>query len=210
MSRRWTESEDMLVETMLQQGSSVVAVAQKTRRTYAGVRTRLVRNGSSIRKERARPASEVRNRGQVAALFGVCPMTAHRWITLGWLAARRNGAWSRRKAVRHDLHYLITDDALMEFIDRRETWVSWDAAKITDADWREYAMEIRASARGEWVLLKDFARSLGRPYTTVFGWWQRGLMDRLTMLRHGRQVYIWSADLKTFIPPRRPANANRP
>lgn len=182
---------------VLSQGKTLAAAARKV-----GIRLTtaygLASAGGGVRAIRRDSLMAVRTLAQVAALLGVCWDRVADWAATGDLAVRRNGT-VRSGGRRIKRHYLVTDDALLAFLGRRELWPQWDVDGISDADWREYARDLRAAAGGSWVRLDVWAQRCYYSPTTVRRWARLGLVPSVKGL-HGAW-YAWSADLDAFVPP---------
>lgn len=196
--RIWTEDEAVLIELMLQNGSSVVRIASKLRRTVAAVESFM-----TVRKLRAKQLRQgVWTMTAVARLFGVSQATVATWIQRKWLRAQRNNAATRRRnrTARSAAHYLINDDAIQAIIERRETWPAWEPEFMGDANWKDYAEDVRRAAGGHWMTTWEVAQQFGYSRTTVKHWRETGKMTAITMIVYDGRYYYWSADFTHWRP----------
>jgi len=210
MTRRaWTEDERLTVAAMLQDGHSLTTIARKVNRTIRAIYTYMERRAdANIKALRAADGATVRSARQVALLFGVTDMMVLGWIERGWIKARRNGTYvktgkrgPRRASKQARARFLITDDALVTFIERRDLWPAWSPLLMTDRDWQAYAVDVRANAGGHWIATKELAARYGYDADTVNGWYRLGHTAGIESVRVGNGRYFWSADLAGFVPP---------
>jgi transposase len=201
-NRLWTEDEKALVDVMLQEGASVPQIARKTKRTVEAIYRLASREQTPIDAIRDRRGARVRTAFEVGTFMGVSHHMVARWISYGLLDAARNNACAKRfsQQRRGAPHYLITDQALMRFVEQRNTWMAWTVDRMTDADWRMYAERLRTDAGGYWMSLSEVAERYIVGYTTAVGWRLRGYMAGVTTARYGRTHYFWSADLEGWEP----------
>lgn len=141
------------LQSLIQNGMSVVLAARQLGRTRDAIYEAVFRHGDTIAALRG-ATYRTRSLNQVAALFGVSHPVVRGWVAQRWLAASRNGT-RKRKGSKKPAHYLVNDLALMDFIARRESWPAWTAEKITDDQWRAAALEERAAAGGHWTRAVD-------------------------------------------------------
>jgi hypothetical protein len=202
-NRPWTEDEKALVDVMLQEGAGVPAIARKTKRTVDAIYRLASREHASIDTIRDRRGARVRTAFETATFMGVSHGVVARWVSYGLLDAARNNARAKRfdHHPRGAAHYLISDQALMRFVEQRTTWMAWTVDRMADTDWRAYAAQLRAEAGGVWVSLADVAKRYIVAYSTAARWRARGYMAELTAARYGHMYYFWSADLSRWQPP---------
>lgn len=124
---------------------------------------------------------------EVARLFGVNPVTPRRWVLAGYLAG-----------IRQNRNYEITPVNIQTFIQRRDTWMLWDPARITNPALRQRACWLRYTTPGRWYSTADLAARYHYSQRAV----QRWLIDgRLPVMRRFQECYVWSSDLAGFTPP---------
>ncbi|HEX6293388.1 MAG TPA: hypothetical protein VFZ66_29675 [Herpetosiphonaceae bacterium] len=205
--RPWTPDEVQRVVDLLSAGYGMDYITATVQRSYNAIvcYLRLVQPGgvTAIRSD----LLAVRSRIAVARLFGVAENRVDTWIQAGWLKARRN----RRTQGHRRTKYLITDEAILTFLECRDAWVMWEADDITDPDWREHAREIRAAAGGRWVRTSEIPTYADRfrhySRSGAGSWVDRGLLPSIKIQN---VLYVWSADLDRFIPPSLRPTANAP
>lgn len=189
--RLWSSDDAVLVELMLQRGSSLTFVARKIGRSVSAIRHYLKRNSKTVTEYRA--ADNVRTAIDVARLFGVHPSSVPRWIRRGWLRARHNKAQRNdRKRKKGAAQYLITDDDITAFVERRDAWFAWEPRHITDRDWREFAEECRTATGERWLTATEIAERWHYSPTTIRGYCRMG---KVPGVLYGRTYYVWSADV---------------
>ena len=204
-SRPWSEGEDLYLASCLQLGMSVPQAAARVGRPLAGTRNHITRLGGTDVYRRAAGA-EVRTLCDVARLFGCYKHAPNLWMRHGWLAVRHNNAKRQALGLRgkpkkgYRGYYLVTDDAILAFIENRMTWPAWEAARITDPLWREYAEDQRAAANGHWVSLGELTTRYHYARSTVQGWLARGKLDGVARTSYGHMHFFWSADLDAWQP----------
>lgn len=206
--RFWTQDEQDRVVDMLRDGRGVRDIARALGRSPSAVHCWIERSEyGSIHAIRTGDILQVRSASQVAALLGVPDWKVGRWCTSGYLGGRRNLSahtqWDlkRRKDGRprtRNRTFLITDDALLMFIQDRRYWMLWRPEHITDPAWRDEAIEARRRAGGDWLTPQQVGDRLGYTASAVTEWVRRG---QLPGTRVGHRLYIWSTDLDSFIPP---------
>ena len=188
----WSEDERAAVELMLQQGAGVDVIARKVGRSRRGIAKRLRNDRLTIDGMRARRGAHVRTIASIATLFFVGRRAVVIWIARGWLHANRNGV----KTTCGYAAYLITDQALIDCINCRDSWVAWQPSQIQDPHWRAYAAEIRRVADGEWVSSVTYARRVHVAPTTVNAWYRRGPLVGIRSIKWNGWRYFWSSDLE--------------
>jgi hypothetical protein len=134
---------------------------------------------------------------QVANILGVPSHSVLRWITAGYIQAKRNG-WARRdrKTSKRQCYdkYTITALALMDFLDNRLYWPLIEVAHIPDLAWSEYAEQSRRDAGGEWLTLRQYAALLGLSPDGA----RRRLVtgqDDAERIILCRRLYVWREDV---------------
>lgn len=199
--RPYTREDKILVEDLVSEGMPTALIAKRIGRTPGQVEDLIRSCGLTIRAIRQRVIA-VRTLNQIAALFGVCYKAARKWVAMGWLKARRAS-----KKTRHNTTvFLITDEALMAFLDIRAAWPSWDPDQMTDPVWRQEATERRRAAKGQWVRLSELALRLHYTAHAIAAWLNIGSWD-VESIRWGYWRYVWVPD--SGLPPC-PPNQPRP
>jgi hypothetical protein len=126
----------------------------------------------------------------VAERLGVgCEKTIPRWIARGWLRGSRG---QRRGPNRQ---WYLTEEALWDFVANPAAWHAWDAARITDADLRAYAVDVRGGER--WLTPGEVADQCFVTVAAVNTWVRAGIIPAR---RYGNWR-IRESDLVGFVPP---------
>lgn len=173
----------MLITEHLQNGLRVPTIAKRMRLTEWQVLGPLYNRGLTVGTFR-RGVIAVRPMREVARLFGVSKNTVLRWIRDGYL--KPVGQRKKQQAL------FFTDLILIDFIDNRSTWPLWDAERITDEDWRDYALEQRRKAGGAWVQVRDIAVQQHYHPRAAAGLVKRGLFPGAVLIRDA--YYVWRKD----------------
>ncbi len=179
----WTAEDDMKLSDLIEAGRTVKQIAKAMGRSENSVKVRMSR---TVECRRIRPMSA----RQVADALGVgCSKTVTRWMEQGWLNGRKGalGAGASRR-------WLVTEDALMSFIEDRAHWHRWDASRIADPYLREWAVELRNE---RYLTLGEVAARYFVVRGTVRKWIDEG---RLPAVRNGNHMVPESA-LADFVPP---------
>lgn len=159
---------------------------------YGGVRV-LRRDGSVF---------QVRSARQVAELLGRRHEQVTAWLHQGLFdddiggRVQRNigsGTLSRRRGRAKNQQWLVTDYALIMFLQNPQTWMLWHPDQITDPDWQAYAREIRPGAGGEWICLTDVASRLGWPERTLRRLASVGVFPAV---RQDKKWWFWRGDVE--------------
>lgn len=192
----WSDDEDHTLMELLAEGMPVRKIVRRLPgRTEKSIRTRIAHRGYQVRGLRAS-----RSLRGVSLLFGVSPKQVQRWVERGWLKVYRDikPKHARTQDVIPRAHFCVSDDHLMQFLECRISWVTWDANRITDPDWQAAALDIRAGAGGEWLNVRDVAARYGYSPSVVWDWIKLGILQAT---RITNSYYVWSADLNGFRPP---------
>lgn len=188
----WTATKIADIQMALENGESLRTIARRCKTTPNAIIQALDARGLSVTAIRQDALWQVRTLNQVAALFGVTHGRVTLWRQKKWLKARPNGSWAARKKTAF-AYLLVSDEALLAFLQVREAWPFYDPDAITDPDWREAAQDARANAGGRWVTARDYAESRG--YAPSYGAEQIRRGDvALPTQKIGNQWYIWIAD----------------
>lgn len=194
LTKLWKPEEDDKIRDWIERGYSVRRIAKELRRSVSSIYDRVADYHGGVTKLR-NGLLAVRTLKQTAELFGVPYQVATDWIRYGWLKAKRNAGKKPAKA--HERHYyLITDEALITFIENRQTWPTWEPKWIADSDWRRVAEEARADAEGRWLTTKQIALQRGVSEECVCKWCR---VYGLPAHQIGRRYYVWSTDLEAFL-----------
>lgn len=191
----FTAADRERIRELAQAGYSVTRIGRALGRSYGSIVHEIGRMGG-IKALRSDPLSRVRTPAEVGMLFDLSKRTIDKWVALKWIGSSRNTA-PRKHRRRTDR--LITDDAILLFMERREHWPAWDPSRITDADWRDHAKDLRAAAGGEWLGLAEVAQRTGLRYAQISRWFRTGRLAGYRVVRYGKNkgyaCYIWSADV---------------
>lgn len=186
--RQWTEDEVARAEMMIADGCSIDRVAQRLHRSPNAVTHALRAYGlGGIDQVRDLPHAMVRSQRQICDLFAVSPWWVRIWIREGWLVARRNHIQNKRPKHRR-CQFLITDEALYQFLEVQAAWPTYEPGQITDADWRQRAQDLRAAAGNPlWVTAQYAATQLH--YSTATVLWQLRI-GRLAGVKLGERWFV--------------------
>lgn len=202
-ARPWTRQEHDMLIGWLQDGLGLRTIANRMPgRTYYAIEGYIERAGLSVIQIRSNNIAQVRTAAETADLFGVPHWRVVRWIHYKWLYGRRDLKRARgvRKVKVQKPYYRVTDESLIAFIKDRRYWPAWSVEEMTDPFWREFAVEQRAAAGGEWVSTPELARRMRYSTSTVHGWYVRGLLTEIEATEIDHTRYFWSADLEGFVP----------
>lgn len=190
--RPWQPEDDERLVDMIRDGLSAVKIAAALGRGINATYDRAAKHGG-FDLLRSGPIA-TRNAQEVALLFGVPHPVVCKWIAAKYLKARRNKSRHQSRFG----HYLIHDDALLDFLDRRETWMDYTPEQIADPDWCEAARAARAKQPGRWLTPGEVALQTGYDSSAVHKWIRK---KQIPALRRVRIYFVWSADLAVFTPP---------
>jgi excisionase family DNA binding protein len=182
--RVWTPERVYALDELIRQGRSDVQIGRALDASANAV--------NIARKKHALPCRTVvlLSARAVAERLGVmCSKTVARWIRCGWLRGARG---QRRGANRQ---WYVTEAALWDFVANPAAWHAWDAARIINADLREYAVSVRAGAR--YLTPGEVAERCFVTHMAVNGWIHRGVIPAV---KYGNWR-IKEADLIGFVPP---------
>lgn len=180
----WTPSQADEVRELIHEGYSYAQIGKRIGRSATAVHVWTKRNMGNVRDVRPMSARDVNGR------MGKCD--AGTWcqslIARGWLKARRGiGA-------KHNRTWVISEEALFEFLENPAFWHTWDAGAITVTDWREWALEMRTD---RFLTVGQVADRYFVTSSTVNSWIARGV---LVAQRWGNH-YIASSAIDGFVPP---------
>lgn len=167
----------------LASGASVRQLALQLGRGKHSIYEMLYRRGLGVQRLR-RGTVAVRTLNQVASLFGVHTGRVERWIRRGWLKHGPQDNATRRIRRRYTL---IADTAIMEFMTKRNAWPSWEAERIADPDWQDYARHVRSA--GTWVRVTDMLRTQGYDPGGACTLIRRGRIPNAVLI--DRVWYVW-------------------
>lgn len=191
-ARPYTPEEDVQIAELAQRGYSIHRIARRLHRSYASMVSHVTMDLGGVRTLRGEETARVRNTTQVGELFSLHKGTINKWIRLGWLVAQRNGKTRSRPAIA-----LITDEALMDFMARRDCWPAWSPGAITDPDWQAYARDLRSA--GDWMNCSTIARQHGVRLSRIYAWFREGRVRGIQWMTYGREVLVWSGDVEVLI-----------
>lgn len=181
----WTPNERWQIEDLLHQGYTYEQIAARMKRPVMAVKIKLHRRKLSYRRVQG-----VYSCVGVARLLGVPQsQTVAGWIARGWLKARHTTGV-------HKARWRINEWDLLQMLERRDTWMAWDADRITEPGLRDWARDMRAV--GRWVMTSEVARRFHVSIDSVNYWARQGLLDTV---KYNSYHWIWEADLDSFVPP---------
>lgn len=191
--RGWSSAELEMLRTGYELGESNAQIARRLERSPVAVKVKAKRLGLRTVNRRTVTAREIAN------LLGLgCAKTVARWIAADGLEALNGG--TRAKPI-----WRVRWDDLLSFLRRRDRWMAWDPARITDPALRAWAAELR-SGPGRWLTPGEVARRCHVDRNVPNAWIARG---ELPATRYGNW-WIWSEDLDGWTPPgERPRDWNR-
>lgn len=195
--RPYTPDEDAEIGELARQGLSIRRIARKLDRTFSSMVTHITMDLGGIQNLRScDETARVRTTTEVGELFGLTKNTVQKWIRLGWLKAS-----STRKAKGRRPVALITDEALLAFMDKRDCWPAWHPAAITDPDWQAHGRDLRRA--GDWVMCAEIARTHDIRIARIYAWLRERRGQGITFLRYGegrgREMLVWSADVAALV-----------
>jgi hypothetical protein len=203
MRRAWTPEEDARLVEMAQQGALAWQIARELDRSVTSIRLRCKRQHGSLCALRAYWYAPLSAR-QTATLFGFAAVnTVTRWIDNGWIEARCVYTSPKRRGPRNK-EFRISQDAILDFIGKREHWMRWKPERITDPHIRDEALRLRAEANGHWIRMSDWAEERGYTNDAAQRWIRLGYLTGVRL----NAWYVWSEDLVAFTPPSEQGYAN--
>jgi excisionase family DNA binding protein len=177
---RWTRDERSTLDAMLAEGRPYHEIAEAVGRSFQGVASQCHLSGI-----RQRTTTSNLSGTQVMRLFGLtAKATLNRWIARGWLTP--TSARFYRFPI-EQMHALIANG---------DTWMAWDAAKISDPDLRAWALDLRREGP-RWLTTREAAQRLHVVERTVWEWIQRGY---LPAVRYGIH-WVRDDQFVGFVPP---------
>ena len=200
-SRLWTQEEDSDLKELIAEGYGIYSVVRKFRnrhnRTQPAIINRIDRLGGLDTLRAPRTILRIRSQDQTAELFGIDSHTVGIWIRQGWLKAE----YSRRRKQRERKggpKALITDAAILDFINLPDAWPAYTPDRITDRIWQEVAHEARTFT---WVKARGLARAWGFA-PQGFSRYINECAHDLRITTWGKAIYVHPDDvpvLKTWI-----------
>lgn len=182
MSRRthWTREERSVLDAMLAEGRPYQEIADAIGRSFQGIAAQCHLSGI-----RQRTTTSNLSGTQVMRLFGLtAKVTLRGWIARGWITPT-----SAR-------FYRFPIEQVQSFIANDDTWMAWDAAKISDPDLRVWALRLRANGP-RWLTTAEVARRFHVVERTAYEWVIRGY---LPAVRYGNH-WVREDHLDGFVPP---------
>lgn len=187
-ARRWSPEEDDQLRHLIVCGWSVRRIAGVLNRSIHAIYWRVGRWGGMDALRHTTFA--VRSASEVARLMAVPARDVKRWIERGWLRAHRNYARRSRRVAR--LRFLVSDEALEDFLADSQTWATWQVEAITDPDWRQFAAEARSQGQGAWIDTTAYAEREGIALRTAQVRIRRlAHMQHPEVQRFAGRWYIW-------------------
>lgn len=182
--RNWTTEQLTALEWMLDKGMPDAAIGKALGRSATAVQV--------MRKRSRLPSRTERNYTcrKLGSLLGVDGKAVAWWIRNRWLRGRQGQRRGRNR------QWVVTEDALMEFLENRAYWHLWDPARLADRDLREWALEQRSE---QFLTLAEVARRFWVVESTVGSWLDRG---ELPFVRRGRgNRLVPESSLRGWVPP---------
>ena len=181
--KAWTAEDDMRLSDLIEQCKSDEQIAKAMGRSVNSVHVRASRTLSR------RELRYMSARAVTAALGVSCSKTVTRWVDAGYIKGARSriGAGGNRR-------WMVTEDALMAFVQDSQHWHRWDASRIPDPDLREWALEVRTE---EYLTEGEVARRCVVGVATVRQWIDKGY---LPSVRNGNHLIPASALVGFVLP----------
>ncbi|MBF8255100.1 MAG: hypothetical protein HW375_7 [Anaerolineales bacterium] len=185
--RAWTSEQLHKLEDLLGLGLGDEEIGRRLGRSAIAVNSTRKRRGLPSRR---RSYNTCRN---VAGRLGMgCSKTVAKWIKRGWLRARAG----QRVGMYHD--WVISEDALLAFLEDPRYWMAWDVAKVTDSLLGVWVRELRTE---RWLSVGEVCERYFVSYQAVNTWIRR---KHVRASRWGNW-WIRDSDLEGFVAP-----CNRP
>lgn len=160
--KAWTEADRMVVEEMIAAGRSIREIARKMKRSENSVKVYTARN---LKLRVIRPMTA----HKVAVTLGLgCGKTVTRWIAQGYLRGYRTNLGAAQNK-----QWLVTEDALLDFMRAPEHWHRWEPERIADWTLREWAQETRTET---YYTQAEVAKRYSVVIATVAQWMDRGFL----------------------------------
>lgn len=186
--RDWQPYEDVILKRIIDDGGDYDAVAEAVGRTRTGVVLHARRINYRIMHTTAQLTAR-----DVQRLLGIGDAkTVASWIEkFHWLEAKRTG--------KQTIHR-ISWSALRTMMQNRMTWMAWSPEKITDAEFRAWAIKLR-KGKSHWISAGDLARRFGVVPAVPQSWIERGdFIPGKTCFKYGNW-WFWSRAVKSYVPP---------
>jgi hypothetical protein len=183
----WSWDEELKLIDLVEQGYGYDALAKRMQRTRTAIVLKCKRLGVRVTTTLATLSAR-----DVALLLGKgCAKSVVRWIHLGWLKGRNAGGAG------HKALWRVQWDDLTAFMANHNTWMAWDAERVTDPALREWALELRQAAGGEWLTIGQVATRFCVDHAAVNQWVHKGFLPAVD---YGNW-WFWSADIEGWLPP---------
>jgi excisionase family DNA binding protein len=191
--RTWKENELQDVLTRISHGESVQKIAHYYHTSDDALYTMLSYRGYSVRSLRTSGAIQSHTLHGLAPLLGVCESTMYLWYRRGWLKAQRTRAGKMRRSAKPNGHYIVTDEALEDFLSDPIYSVLINPDGITDPIWREVVEDARSIHRLH--TMDEAAEKMQVTRHTIGSWCYRGILSHIQL---GRRRYISQEALDNF------------
>jgi hypothetical protein len=191
--RTWKQNELQDVLTRISHGESVREIAHYYHTSDNALYMMLNYRGYSVRSLRTSGAIQSHTLHGLASLLGVCQSTIYLWYRRGWLKAQRTRAGKTRCSPQPNGHYIVTDEALEDFLSDPIYSVLVDPARVTDPDWREVVKDARAVHRLH--TMDEAAEKMCVTRHAIGSWCYRGILPHIQL---GRRRYIPQEALDNF------------
>jgi excisionase family DNA binding protein len=191
--RNWKDNEVQDVLTRLSHGESVRKIAHCYHTSDEALYKMLMYRGYSVRALRTSGAIQSHTLHGLTSLLGVCKNTTYLWYQRGWLKAQRTRAGKTRRTSQPNGHYIVTDEALEDFLSDPIYSVLVDPSRVTDPDWRDVVENARAVYRLH--TMDEAAEKMQVTRHTIGSWCYRGILSHIQL---GRRRYISQEALENF------------
>lgn len=139
---RWSHAERQRLKEMVSEGRSIDSIAKALGRSPQAVHVAVAKRGG-WRKMRSNEVASVHSAVWVAKLLGMTLANVKELIMLKLLLCTRSVYRQSYRKNRHGPRYYITDYAVMCCLENPKAWPYIDPHRITDEDWRDFALQAR-------------------------------------------------------------------
>lgn len=194
--RPYTDEDGEQIRDLFAAGYGLSQVARRLKRSVYGIRWYLQRENTGMTDLRSQIGMPVYTAAQAAAIMNVTTGMLIGWIRAGFIDAARPPKRSSRQ------QFLISSEQFLAFLERRDTWMVYDPCRITDEDYRQYALSARAVAGGHWMKVRYVAERLGYSESHALrrakqGWYCTAI-KRTCPDGGGWHWFIWSAEVEAI------------